>query len=66
MNDISMSANRAPELMNTLARLVSETRFVDEQKAEELDQRVRARLAEMSNGFSLLEMSLAYLDCHSN
>ena len=62
MNDLSTSASPAPGLMDTLARLVTETRFVDEAQAEGMDQRVRARLAELSNGFSLLELSLAYLD----
>ena len=66
MNDMTTPVQPAPGLMRALVRLVAETRLVDEDRANEIDHRVRARLAEMSSGLSMLAILLAYLDWASH
>ena len=66
MNDMTRPGNPAPGLMDTLAQLAAEMRVVDEHLAQEIDQKVRARLAGLSNGFSLLQIALAWIDWASH
>ena len=66
MNEMTWPAKPVPGLMDTLAELAGELRFFDEPHAAAIDRRVRARLAELSNGFSMLQIALAWTDWASH
>jgi len=53
-------------VMNQFLRLARDTRLVDPDQARMVDRRIRTGLAEISSGFSLLEIALAYLDWASH
>jgi hypothetical protein len=52
--------------LNALLRLATDTRAVDDEQADRVDRRVRQGLAEISSGFSLVEIALAWLDWASH
>jgi polyhydroxyalkanoate synthase subunit PhaC len=66
MNDMSIKHQPVRGLISSLAQLVSEARLVQKDKAQEFDRRVLSQLAEMSNGLSVLEIALAYMDWASH
>jgi polyhydroxyalkanoate synthase len=53
-------------VMNQLLGLVRQSRLMDAEQADTLDRNIRTRLAEISSGFSVLEIALAYVDWASH